>query len=108
MFAGAQINAQNVSRAIFDCRDRTVRGRGPEREHRAMPTRCTAPRPPNREVDVVLARHRINDPRWPLGPLAIRRLHCDAPYPIGRGKWSVAAMFCVSVRASLTVTWEIP
>jgi hypothetical protein len=27
---------------------------------------------------------------------------------IGRGEWSVAAMFCVSVRASLTVTREIP
>jgi hypothetical protein len=30
-------------------------------------------------------------------------------YPlIGRGEWSVTAMFCVSVRASLTGTWGIP
>jgi hypothetical protein len=27
---------------------------------------------------------------------------------VDRARWSVAAMFCVSVRASLTVTWEIP
>jgi hypothetical protein len=27
---------------------------------RVMPTRCAVPRPSNREVDVVLARHRID------------------------------------------------